>query len=176
MLRKLLVGMALLSGVLACSSEDEGKKEPTCPAENPECKEISTVESGLEAIGKRKCRNCHGEDLGGSSTPLPDFKENQLGEAIELYPPNLTPDPTGTAPPDQGGKWTDDALALAIRQGIDKESMHLCPQMKHDSTMSDFEVYSIVKYLRSIPPVKRQVPRSVCPPLKTKDQQSEPRN
>jgi hypothetical protein len=33
-------------------------------------------------------------------------------------------------------------------------------------------VYSIVKYLRSIPPVKQKVLRSVCPPLKTKEAQT----
>ena len=44
--------------------------------------------------------------------------------------------------------------------------------MTHFSDMTDFEVYSIVKYLRSIPPVKNKVPRSVCPPLKTKEEQA----
>ena len=38
--------------------------------------------------------------------------------------------------------------------------------------MSDFEVYSIVDYLRSIPKVNKKVLRSVCPPTKTQDQQS----
>jgi hypothetical protein len=72
------------------------------------------------------------------------------------------------APPDKGGTWTDDALAVAIRTGFDDESQALCPQMTHFANMSDFEVYSIVKYLRSLPPVKKAVPRSVCPPFKTK--------
>jgi hypothetical protein len=38
-------------------------------------------------------------------------------------------------------------------------------------TMNDYEVYSIVKYLRSLPPVTKKVLRSVCPPFKTKEEQ-----
>ena len=38
--------------------------------------------------------------------------------------------------------------------------------------MSDFEVYSIVKYLRSLPAVSNKILRSVCPPLKSKSEQT----
>jgi len=156
-------------GVWACG-EDE-KKDP-CPADNPECKELATVESGKEAVEKRGCQTCHGQNMAGALQALPNQAPTQLGEPVELYPPNLTADPeTGTAPPEKGGKWTDDALALAIRRGIDVNSQALCPQMKHFSEMTDFEVYSIVKYLRQIPAVKQDVPRSVCPPTKLKEQQ-----
>ena len=94
--------------------------------------------------------------MAGATTPL-----GQQDPGIELYPPNLTPDDdTGI------GTWTDDNLANAIRTGLDKEGLELCPQMKHFADMSDYEAYSIVKYLRSLPPVKNKVPRSVCPPLK----------
>ena len=92
---------------------------------------------------------------------------------MELYPPNLTPDfefglgdPASTDPAKKG--YTDDLLARAIRQGYDRDDQTLCPQMKHFAEMTDFEVYSIVKYLRSLPPVKLKIPRSVCPPLKSK--------
>jgi mono/diheme cytochrome c family protein len=145
----------------ACSS---GNDAPSCPANNPECKDIATVAAGKEAVVKRKCVQCHGDNMAGSTTAIPS-QPTALGEAVELYPPNLTGDPdTGVA------KWTDDALALAIREGIDNESQHLCPQMNHFAQMSDFEVYSIVKYLRSLPPVKQEIPSSICPPEKTKAQ------
>jgi hypothetical protein len=166
---------AAVASAWACgddtSSLGGGKSgaQGTCPADNPECKEIATVEAGSQAVVKRRCVECHGTDMSGSATMLPGVEKTPLGEDVELYPPNLTSDDTGVA------KWTDDALAIAIRTGIDDESQALCPQMKHFSQMSDFEVYSIVKYLRSIPKVKKQVPRSVCPPTKTKEQQSLPR-
>jgi hypothetical protein len=89
---------------------------------------------------------------------------------IELYPPNLTNDKdTGI------GAWNDDQLAAAIRTGFDKDGLNLCPQMKHIADMSDFEAYSIVKYLRALPAVANKVPRSVCPPLKTKEEQTQGR-
>ncbi len=131
--------------------------------------------AGQQAVVKRRCQTCHGEDMSGSVTALPNQPQTVSGEDVELFPPNLTPDPTGAAPPESGGKWGDDQLALAIRTGVDNESQALCPQMKHFSEMSDFEVYSIVKYLRSLPPVNKAVPRSVCPPTKTKEQQNIPR-
>jgi mono/diheme cytochrome c family protein len=154
----------------ACGDDSTGDDNAaSCPKDNPECKEIATVQAGSQAVVKRRCVECHGQDMSGSVTMLPGIPNTIQGDPVELYPPNLTSDETGV------GQWTDDALALAIRSGIDDESQALCPQMKHFSQMSDFEAYSIVKYLRDIPKVKKQVPRSVCPPTKTKEQQSLPR-
>jgi hypothetical protein len=168
----LTITSIICASAWACSGGDDDK--PTCPKENPECKELATVESGKEAVEKRGCPTCHGQNMAGANQPLPNQAPTALGEPVELFPPNLTADTaTGVAPPDKGGKWTDDALALAIRKGIDVDSQALCPQMKHFSEMTDFEVYSIVKYLRSIPAVSNKVPRSVCPPTKTKDQQNQ---
>jgi len=152
------------SAVWACSSGD-GPSEPSCPKENPECRQIATVEAGKQAVVKRKCVECHGDNMAGNTTPIPS-QPTALGEAVELYPPNLTgDDETGT------GKWSDDALAVAIRYGKDIDSQQLCPQMKHFADMQDFEVYSIIKYVRTLPSVKQRVPRSVCPPLKSKEEQ-----
>jgi len=163
----------VLAAVSAWACGDDtpsgGTTQASCPEENPECKEIATVEAGSQAVVKRRCVECHGQDMSGSTTMLSGIPNTIQGDVVELYPPNLTADDTGV------GKWTDDALALAIRTGIDEESQALCPQMKHFSEMTDFEVYSIVKYLRDIPKVQKQVPRSVCPPTKTKEQQSLPR-
>ena len=78
-------------------------------------------------------------------------------------------DPTNPDPAKRG--YTDDLLARAIRSGLDKDDLELCPQMKHFADMTDFEVFSIIKYLRSLPPVKQKILRSVCPPLKTKEEQ-----
>jgi mono/diheme cytochrome c family protein len=162
--------VAFVASAWACdgSNEDTSNEMATCPKDNPECKELATIEAGAQAVTKRRCVGCHGADMSGSLTMLPGIKPTIQGNAVELYPPNLTSDDTGV------GKWTDDALALAIRSGVDHESQALCPQMTHFSQMTDFEVYSIVKYLRSIPKVSKQVPRSICPPTKTKEQQSLP--
>ena len=156
---------ALLMAVACSSSDDEGAGG--CPADNPNCREIANVQAGSEAVVKRKCVDCHGKNMAGSLTMLTGQKDTVTGEKVELFPPNLTNDQaTGI------GSWTDDQLALAIRTGVDNESQQLCPQMKHFADMTDYEVFSIVKYLRSIPPVSQKVPRSVCPPLKTKEEQN----
>jgi hypothetical protein len=158
------IGAALVAAsIWACGSSGDGSaNQSACPKENPECKEIADAKSGELAVQRRNCVTCHTTDKGtmaGSLTPL-----GKQAAGIELYPPNLTPDPdTGI------GKWTDDNLANAIRTGVDDQGLELCPQMKHFAQMSDFEAYSIVKYLRSLPPVKNVVPRSICPPLKMAD-------
>ena len=161
--------------VWACGS-DASSEDPSCPRDDPAttdtdeslCRAIAAIESGREAVDLKGCKTCHGDDMSGASVPLdgkPSYKKSITGEDVALYPPNLTPDPAGI------GTWSDQQLALAIRSGVDNESQQLCPQMKHFSEMTDFEVYSIVKYLRSIPAVPKQVPRSICPPTKTKEQQ-----
>jgi len=114
--------------------------------------------------------------MAGAVAPLP-LMGITTDTRVELYPPNLTPDPDtgigdGSNPDPAKKSYTDDLLARAIRSGIDNDDLELCPEMKHFADMTDFEVYSIVKYLRSIPPVNQKILRSVCPPLKTKDQQT----
>lgn len=169
-MRKVLwtVGSALLCvSVWACSSDappGNNGSSGTCPAENPECKEIAEASAGELAVQRRRCVNCHNSDKGTMAGATTALGEQDPG--VELYPPNLTNDKeTGI------GTWSDDQLANAIRTGLDKEGLNLCPQMKHFADMSDFEAYSIVKYLRSLPPVVNKVPRSICPPLKTRDEQ-----
>ncbi len=158
--------LTALATSVACG-DDEPAGGASCPPDNPECKEIANAEDGKLAVQRRKCVDCHGANMAGQTSPLVGFPKAPSGEDVELYPPNLTNDKeTGI------GDWSDDALALAIRSGIDLDSEHLCPQMVHFSSMKDYEVYSIVKYLRTLPPVKQKVPRSVCPPLKTKEQQT----
>ena len=161
------IGLATAAlAVAACSSEPPAGSAGSggCPAENPECKEIADEAAGEKAVTRRRCVNCHNSEKGtmaGATAPLPQDDPN-----VELYPPNLTNDKeTGI------GTWTDDQLATAIRTGLDKEGLNLCPQMKHFADMSDFEAYSIVKYLRALPPVVNEIPRSICPPLKTREEQ-----
>ena len=160
------IGMAFAAlSIWACSSDapDANGGKKSCPPENPECKEIAEASAGELAVQRRRCVTCHNSDKGtmaGATTAL-----GQQDPGIELYPPNLTPDDaTGI------GTWTDDNLANAIRTGLDKEGLELCPQMKHFAEMSDYEAYSIVKYLRGLPAVKNKVPRSICPPLKLREE------
>jgi hypothetical protein len=167
----LLMALAIVVGVLGCAPEAPAP----APAEGAAStsREAATVAKGAEAVVKRKCVTCHGENMAGAAKELVVPGASDL---VELFPPNLTPDfETGLGDPDEKDLakrgYSDELLARAIRQGFDRNDQELCPQMKHFAEMSDFEVYSIIKYLRSLPPVKKKILRSVCAPLKTKVEQ-----
>ncbi len=181
MLQRMVTMSCLLlfatAGSWACSNSEEdaaaSRTDGAVAADDPLSRQASTAEKGAEAVKKRRCADCHGANMAGTAKPLGASADVR----VELYPPNLTPDvetglgdPSGPDPAKRG--YTDDLLARAIRTGLDRDDLTLCPQMKHFAEMSDFEVFSIVKYLRSLPPVKNKVPRSVCPPLKTKEEQT----
>jgi mono/diheme cytochrome c family protein len=105
-----------------------------------------------------QCTKCHGPDMAGSTQPL---QLQQPVPCTELYPPNLTPDPTTGV-----GTWSDAQLANAIVNGVDNLSESLCPEMKHYKDAAPADVTDIIAYLRSIPAVKKVIPGSICPPLK----------
>ncbi|HYL94616.1 MAG TPA: c-type cytochrome [Terriglobales bacterium] len=68
---------------------------------------------------------------------------------FRVVAPNITPDlETGI------GKWTDDELARAIREGIARDGRALFPIMPYHSFshMADEDLASIIVYLRSQPP------------------------
>lgn len=75
-----------------------------------------------------------------------------------VYPANLTPDPeTGL------GKWTDQELVRAIRQGQSRDGRALAPVMPWPSysVLSNADMRAIVAFLRSVSPVRFQVPARV---------------
>lgn len=163
-----LVFFAVVS--TACGSSEQG----AAAAPDPTSREASTASKGAEAVVKRKCETCHGTDMAGAAKRLDGVSTDPR---VELFAPNLTPDlETGlgdASNPDPAKRgYTDELLARAIRVGLDRNDLQLCPQMQHFADMTDFEVYSIVKYLRGLRPVKQRIPRSVCPPLKTKEEQT----
>jgi hypothetical protein len=93
-----------------------------------------------------------------------------------IVAPNLTPDPETGA-----GRWSDDAFARAVREGIGHDGRALFPLMpyEHYRNMSDEDLASVVVYFRSLPPIHNVVPpteiifpvkyliRSVPAPLKS---------
>jgi mono/diheme cytochrome c family protein len=74
-----------------------------------------------------------------------------------VHPPNITPDKETGA-----GNWTDDQLARAIREGIGYDGRALFPFMPYENYryLSDEDLASVIVYLRSIPPVRRAVPKT----------------
>ena len=77
-----------------------------------------------------------------------------------LFSPNITPDQENGA-----GKWTDDMLARAIREGIGHDGRALFPLMPYRSFshLSDDDLASVVVYLRSIQSISEKVPQTKTP-------------
>ncbi|MEO5670929.1 MAG: cytochrome c [Ramlibacter sp.] len=106
------------------------------------------------------CGNCHVQ-RGPQGQPLMD-KGLSGGMVFDEKPfravaANITPDAeTGV------GKWTDDQLAKAIREGIRPDGRVIGPPMPIESYrhMSDADLAAIIAYLRAQPPVKNAVEKS----------------
>ena len=121
----------------------------------------TSVERGKYLVNSvAACGNCHtpkdatGKEQsdkllsGGSRVPVP--------KAIVLSA-NITPDPeTGI------GKWTDEQIVTAIREGVRPDKTIIGPPMPIElyRNMSDDDVRSIVAYLKTVPAVQNKVPRS----------------
>ncbi len=81
----------------------------------------------------------------------------EMGLPGLVAPPNITPDPeTGI------GAWTDGEKIRAIREGIDRDGHALFPMIpyKRFRNLSDEDIYSLVAYLDSLPPVNHRVPKT----------------
>jgi mono/diheme cytochrome c family protein len=81
-------------------------------------------------------------------------------EGFRLVAPNLTPDPETGA-----GRWTDDMLARAIREGVSHDGRPLHPQMWYGSfrALPDEDLAAVIVYLRSLKPVRNPLPSTLLP-------------
>jgi mono/diheme cytochrome c family protein len=116
------------------------------------------------ANGYGGCIYCHSpHDWSAPAHPLVPGREGSGGALPyaglpgRIVAPNLTPDPETGA-----GRWTDDQLARAIREGVAHDGRALFPIMPytHYRHMPDEDLASIVVYLRSLPPVRNALPRT----------------
>ena len=81
--------------------------------------------------------------------------------------PGLVCAPNITSDPEHGiGRWTDEELLRALREGYGRDGRTLFPMMPYTEwrTLSDDDARAVVAYLRQVPPVPRSVPRSELPP------------
>jgi mono/diheme cytochrome c family protein len=112
------------------------------------------------------CLFCH-SDLDTAVEGLP-VKAGRAGAGknwgIEGLPwltvPNITPDPETGA-----GRWTDDAIARAVREGVGHDGRALFPIMPYANyrVMSDEDLASVITYIRSLPSVRHEQPPSEIP-------------
>ena len=108
--------------------------------------------------GPGGCGNCH-TPLDADSNPLLDQElSGRLAEdteAFTAYAPNLTP--AGPI-----GKWTDEQLKIALREGRRPDGTIIGPPMPINmyKGLSDDDVTAIIAFLRTLKPVENQLPAS----------------
>jgi hypothetical protein len=142
-------GLLLMLNLSACGDDDSASNTGSDGGASDGGGDA--VALGTAAVEKRICKSCHGSDLAGSTTPY-------MGTTA-TYPANITPDKdTGI------GDWDEDMIAKAILTGRDDDDAQLCPTMPvfSEMGMKDAEAHNIVKYLRTIKAVSKDVPESSC--------------
>jgi hypothetical protein len=105
------------------------------------------------------CHSPHDWDAPGQSIDMARLGAGGIlpfgGLPGRVVGPNLTPDPETGA-----GRWTDDQLARAIREGVSHDGRALFPMMpyQHYQNMTDEDLASVVVYFRSLPPIRNALP------------------
>lgn len=112
------------------------------------------------ANGIARCFGCH-SPLSNADPALPipatlGSGDQWLDGKLQVGAPNITPDPaTGL------GRWTDQQIVRAIREGIGLSGQRLSTHpANHYSVMTDGDAAAIAAYLRSLRPIRRVLPRS----------------
>jgi mono/diheme cytochrome c family protein len=142
----------------AVADGTRGPKEavPRRPSDDPLLARGDYLMNGI--VG---CGNCH-----SSRNDDGDFIEDMelAGNFVieepgfTAYAPNITPDEeTGI------GTWSDEDIIRAVREGIRPDGSVMGPPMAYPfyRDISDADMQAIVAYLRSVPPVRNEVPASV---------------
>lgn len=152
----LALGLLVGTGMLATQSLDAGAAAHGASAEIARGQYLTTI---------MDCAGCH---TPGALAGQPDFARQLAGSAIGfalpgggiVYPKNLTPDAeTGL------GRWSEDEIARAVRQGQSRNGRVLIPVMPWPSyaVLTEADARAIAVYLKSVPPVRFEVPRDVRP-------------
>lgn len=106
------------------------------------------------------CIDCHStRDFNFYSGPVMPGTEGKGGAefvdaAGTFYPRNITPAALGN--------WTDGEIIRAITSGVDKDGQALFPMMPYPiyNYLAQDDVEAIVAYLRTLPPIQNDVPKS----------------
>jgi mono/diheme cytochrome c family protein len=157
----LIFAVAVISG---CGM----KQEPAGPTPEQE-RQQARLERGRYLVEfLLDCFGCHSEvDWKSADSPiLPGRKGSGTVFPGEIVPfpivaPNISSDPETGA-----GKWSDEQLANAIRNGIGHDGRVLFPLMPYMAyrSMSDEDLAAVIAYVRSVPPVRNAIARIELPP------------
>jgi len=177
------IGMAGRAGLLAvlAAVQSGGSQHPTRPVRGglPVSANASGSTCSAEQVARGEyvstiahCFMCHSEvsyTRERPGLPLPGTmgsghifspEETGLHPPFRVVAPNITPDPvTGS------GRWSNEQIIRAIRQGIGHDGRTLFPLMpyRYFHQMTDADARALVCYLRTIPPVRRRLPPTRIP-------------
>lgn len=125
----------------------------------------SQMERGEYLAAIMDCTGCH---TPGTFLGKPDMQRflagSEVGFEIQglgiFYPPNLTPDQeTGL------GHWSIADIIKAVRTGTRPDGRQLAPAMPYHSygKLTDADANALARYLKSLKPVRNQVPSPAGP-------------
>jgi mono/diheme cytochrome c family protein len=110
--------------------------------------------------GPAHCSNCHVSSVAemiaadaGENIPLKGGAEFPLGPIGTIYPRNLTPDPTTGI-----GRYSDAEVFRMMRHAVKPDGTATLSVLMPFWDMADEDLIAVVSYLRSMDPVKNQVP------------------
>jgi len=115
--------------------------------------------------GVTPCLACHSESRANELWVPKPGAEGAGQRWVEtnvpwLIVPNITPDRETGA-----GRWSDDAIARAVREGIAHDGGTIFPMMPYTRLreMSDEDLASLIVYMRTLAPVRNALPKSEVP-------------
>ena len=113
----------------------------------------ASIARGEHIATIRMCKDCHAENWGGQFDSVPGL--------ITLSMPNLTPGAGGV-----GATNTDEDWVRAIRHGVgyDGRGLLLMPSRVW-YYLSDEDLADLIAYLKSLPPVDNEPPKTELGPL-----------
>src|SRR5574339_1301296 len=113
----------------------------------------ASIARGEHIATIRMCKDCHTENWSGQSDSVPGL--------ITLSIPNLTPGAGGV-----GATNTDEDWVRAIRHGVgrDGRGLILMPSRVW-YYLSDDDLADLIAYLKSLPPVDNELPKTELGPL-----------
>lgn len=153
----LVVGLAVvaLAYVYYASSQRAGKTYAvTPPALQVPLGDAAAIERGRYLVHKVSlCIECHGEDLGGKAVM-------ESAVMATLWGSNLTSGRGGL-----GRTYSDADLVRSLTHGVRKDGHSVIFMPSQDYKFTEADLGALIAYLRSVPPVDRDVPAPALGPM-----------
>jgi mono/diheme cytochrome c family protein len=166
MIRTIMLCLGLLATASAAAAEPAYPRARSLTDRTFERTEARIERGRYLAEHLLQCFLCHSERDWDAPGAPPKVGLKGAGtimserEGRRIVAPNITPDPATGA-----GRWTDDMLARAIREGIGHDGRALYWGMWYRSfaRLADEDLAAVVVYLRTLPAVSNILPPTLMP-------------